>query len=36
MEAKDGSFGFDFAGDYTNIVLRQLIEYIFGERTGKV
>ena len=36
MEAKDGSFGFDFAGEYTNIVHLQLIEYAFGERTGRV
>ncbi len=36
MEAKDGSFGFDFAGEYTNIVHLQLIEYAFGGRTGKV
>ena len=36
MEAKDGSFGFDFAGQYTNIVDLQLIEYVFGERAGKV
>lgn len=36
MEAKDGSFGFDFAGQYTNIVDLQLIEYVFGEREGKV
>ena len=27
MEAKDGSFGFDFEGTYTRIVPRQLIEY---------
>ena len=27
MEAKDGSFGFDFTGHYTNIVKHQLIEY---------
>ncbi len=26
MEAKDGSFGFDFAGEYTRIVPHQLIE----------
>ena len=32
MEAKDGSFGFDFAGEYTNIVPQQLIEYGFGDR----
>lgn len=36
MEAKDGSFGFDFAGEYTNIVHLQRIEYTFGERTGQV
>lgn len=36
MEAKDGSFGFDFAGTYTKIVPQQLIEYSFGERTGIV
>ena len=32
MEAKDGSFGFDFAGTYTKIVTHELIEYSFGER----
>ncbi len=36
MEAKDGSFGFDFAGTYTNIVPHKLIEYSFGDRTGVV
>lgn len=36
MEAKDGSFGFDFAGTYTRIVPHQLIEYAFGDRTAKV
>jgi uncharacterized protein YndB with AHSA1/START domain len=36
MEAKDGSFGFDFAGTYTKIVPNQLIEYVFGHRTGSV
>ena len=36
MEAKDGSFSFDFAGEYTNIVHLQLIEYAFGERSGRV
>ena len=36
MEAKDGSFGFDFAGTYTRILPQQLIEYSFGERTGVV
>ena len=36
MEAKDGSFGFDFAGTYTKIIENKLIEYSFGERTAKV
>jgi uncharacterized protein YndB with AHSA1/START domain len=36
MEAKDGSFGFDFEGTYTNIVEHQLLEYSFGDRTAKV
>ncbi|MDD5334694.1 MAG: SRPBCC family protein [Rhodoferax sp.] len=36
MEAKDGSFGFDFAGTYTRIVPGELIEYRFGDRTGAV
>lgn len=36
MEAKDGSFGFDFAGTYTKIVTNELIEYSFGERIAKV
>ncbi|OQW60391.1 MAG: hypothetical protein A4S17_00400 [Proteobacteria bacterium HN_bin10] len=36
MEAKDGSFGFDFAGTYTNIVAEKLIEYDFGDRKAKV
>jgi len=36
MEAKDGSFGFDFAGTYTKIVPHQLIEYAFGERVAQV
>ncbi len=36
MEAKDGSFGFDFAGEYTNIVPLQFIEYRFGDRLGAV
>ena len=36
MEAKDGSFGFDFAGTYTKIVPNELIEYSFGERGGVV
>jgi uncharacterized protein YndB with AHSA1/START domain len=36
MEAKDGSMGFDFAGTYTRIVERELIEYAFGDRTARV
>src|SRR5262249_17887432 len=36
MEAKDGSFGFDFAGTYTRIEPQTLIEYTFGDRTGRV
>jgi uncharacterized protein YndB with AHSA1/START domain len=36
MEAKDGSFGFDFAGTYTKILPNELIEYSFGDRTCAV
>lgn len=36
MEAKDGSFGFDFAGTYTKVVPNALIEYSFGDRVGLV
>ena len=36
MEAKDGSFGFDFAGEYTQVVPQQRIEYLFGDRSGIV
>ena len=36
MEAKDGSFGFDFAGTYTKVVPNTLIEYSFGDRHGAV
>ena len=36
MEAKDGSFGFDFAGTYTKIVPQKLIEFSFGGRTSTV
>lgn len=31
-EAKDGSFGFDFAGTYTKIVPDELLEFSFGDR----
>ncbi|MEZ5535254.1 MAG: SRPBCC family protein [Thiolinea sp.] len=36
MEAKDGSFGFDFAGTYTKIETHKLIEYAFGDRNAQV
>jgi uncharacterized protein YndB with AHSA1/START domain len=36
MEAKDGSAGFDFAGQYTQVVPLQLIAYDFGDRKGVV
>ena len=36
MEAKDGSFGFDFAGTYTKISPNSFIEYSFGDRTGAI
>ena len=36
MEAKDGSFGFDFAGTYTKIVDQKFIAYEFGDRTAEI
>jgi uncharacterized protein YndB with AHSA1/START domain len=36
MEAKDGSMGFDFAGQYTAIEPQRLIESRFGDRTLRV
>jgi uncharacterized protein YndB with AHSA1/START domain len=36
MEAKDGSIGFDFSGTYTNVVVNELIESSFGDRTLQV
>lgn len=36
MEAKDGSFGFDFAGTYTKVEPQRLIEYSFGDRMARV
>jgi uncharacterized protein YndB with AHSA1/START domain len=36
MEAKDGSFGFDFAGTYSRVIPNRLIEYAFGDRVGAV
>lgn len=32
MEAKDGSMGFDFAGEYTRVEEPTLIEAVFGGR----
>jgi uncharacterized protein YndB with AHSA1/START domain len=31
MEAKDGSFGFDFGGVYDNVKTNELIEYTLGD-----
>ena len=31
MEAKDGSFGFDFGGVYDNVKNNELIEYTMGD-----
>lgn len=31
MEAKDGSFGFDFGGVYDNVKEHELIEYTMGD-----
>ncbi|MFC3627135.1 SRPBCC family protein [Vogesella amnigena] len=36
MEAKDGSFGFDFAGEYTQVVPETLLAYRFGDREAVV
>ena len=36
MEAKDGSFGFDFEGVYTRVVPHERIEYAFGDRAAVV
>ena len=36
MEAKDGSFGFDFEGTYTRVIEFELIEYAFGDRDASV
>jgi hypothetical protein len=33
MEAKDGSMGFDFAGEYTGVVEHQLLVASFGGRS---
>jgi uncharacterized protein YndB with AHSA1/START domain len=31
MEAKDGSFGFDFGGEYTAVKNNELIEYVMSD-----
>jgi uncharacterized protein YndB with AHSA1/START domain len=31
MEAKDGSFGFDFAGEYTKVDIHKEIEYVIAD-----
>lgn len=36
MEAKDGSFGFEFEGEYTKVVPPRLLEYTFGGGSGIV
>ena len=36
MEAKDGSFGFDFAGVYTQIDEQKRIAYQFGDRMAEI
>ena len=36
MEAKDGSFGFDFAGTYTQVVPQKQLAYSFGDRAATV
>ena len=36
MEAKDGSFGFDFAGEYTLVEPPHRLSYVFGDRSADV
>ncbi len=36
MQARDGSVGFDFAGEYTKIVHHEVLEYTFGDRHASV
>lgn len=36
MEAKDGSFGFDFEAVYTEIIEGKEFTYVFGGRTANV
>ena len=32
MEAKDGSFGFDFSGTYSNVVLNKQLDYTLYDK----
>ena len=36
MEARDGSFGFDFEGEYTRVDAPDRLEYRFGDRSAAV
>jgi hypothetical protein len=36
MEAKDGSFGFDFEAIYTEIIVGKSFSYVFGGRTADI
>jgi len=36
MEARDGSVGFDFEGEYTRVLPGEVIEYRFGDRMAQV
>lgn len=36
MEAKDGSFGFNFEGIYTEVVENRSLAYSFGDRAARV
>jgi len=36
MEAKDGSFGVDFAGTYLKVEPERMLAYGFGDRTAQV
>ncbi|RYF68539.1 MAG: hypothetical protein EOO22_17570 [Comamonadaceae bacterium] len=36
MEARDGSFGFDFEGTYTQVVPHSLLAYALGDRVATV
>lgn len=36
MEARDGSFGFDFAGTYTKVEPEKRLEYDFGDRKAAI